>query len=315
MSVKTNIRPRSATPVVNAQVIDEGSPEAVDQLARELGIESQTTVGNGTTAVEVVAEAEPQSQAVAVRHSQPPAVNRYTANSGGGLEGEFESSDLQIPMFKIVNGQGELSQKFNGGSLILGDQQIWAPPSLAPGAKNPILSFVPVKVRKQFRENLSKEDVEEGLLPRVVNTRAEAEELTGEGATEWINNQKPRWSPSAACLFLVAEPEEIANPEGESQFQRFYDGRNWALVRYYAGGMAYNESAKVILSNAYTVLRDTTGRIVLHKRLWTFQVARKKAGQFGVFVPVLRLAKEETGPEVSAAVEDIVGPPANTVAQ
>lgn len=311
MSVKATISKPRNTP--NAQVIDSESPDSVDQFARELGVESITTVGNGTTAEQVeVAEpvtegAEAPSQALAKRQTHPaPALNQYTANSGGGLEGEFESSDLQMPQLKIVNGSGELSQKFNQGSLILGDQILWTPPSLKPDANNPILTFIPVKVKKQFRENLSQDEVQEGLLPRVVNTRAEAEELTGAGSTEWVGNQKPRWSPSAACMFLVQEPEHNESAEEDSQFIRQLDGKNWALAMYYAGGMAYKESAKVILSNAYTVLRRQ-GRIVLHARLWTLQVTKKKAGNFGVFVPVLRLTREDTGPDATQAIEDIIG--------
>lgn len=306
MSVKASIiKPRTQT-----QVIDVDTAEGADQLAKELGIESVTTVGTGEGAQTIdvatieTEQRQQQAQAVAVRQTQ--AVNPYTASSNGGLEGEYDASDLTMPQLKIVNGSGELSQRYNQGSLIFGDNLIWSPPNLQPGAKNPVLTFIPLKVKKQFRENLTQEEVQEGLLPRVVNSRAEAEAMSGsDTATQWVGNQKPRWSPSAFCIFLIAQPEH-QDSENPVEFTQTLDDRNWALCRYYAGGMAYNESAKVILSNAYTVLR-VNGRITLHKRLWTFQVAKKKAGNFGVYVPVLRLSKEETGPDATAFIQDMIG--------
>lgn len=317
MSVKATIKPRSNN--LNPQIVDAESSDSTNELARQLGVEAVTTVGGVTEIHQAVpveeAESSDAPQAVAVRHNAPPpAVNRYTADSGGGLEGEFEQSDLKIPQLKIVNGSGALSQKFNQGSLILGEQLLWMPPNLQqPNAKNPTLVFIPVKVKKQFRENLTQEQVTEGLMPRVVNSRAEADDLAGDpNSTQWVNGQRPRWSPSATCLLLVAEPELNESVEQDSQFMRRYDDRNWALAVYYASGMGYAESAKVILSNAYTVLRERSGRIVLHKRLWTWQVGKKKPGQFAVFVPILRLTREDTGPETLEAIEDIIGAPTPT---
>jgi hypothetical protein len=300
MSVKATIgRP--------TQHINVETPEGADQLARELGVESVTTIGDGARAVPLEDPTTHNQTAVAIRQPQPVG-KLNLPDSGGGLEGEFEVSDLKTPQLKIVNGSGELSQKFNQGSVLFSDELIWDPPNLQPGAKNPVLFYVPLRIKKQLRENLTQDEVQEGLLPRVVNTKAEAEELSGPGCTNWINNQKPRWSPSAACLLLVQEPEHQDGVDRHAAFTTQLDGENWALAMFYAGGVAYGESARVMLSNAYTSLRDrATGRVVLHKRVWTFQVAKVKRGNFSIFVPVVRMTREETGPDAVEFINNLLG--------
>jgi hypothetical protein len=290
------------------QAIIDVEADSADAIAKELGITSETTIAT-EAGVEVIQGNPVPPVTSGTGNSlivRPEAsVNPYTANSGGALEGEFDMNDLRMPQLKLVNGSGELSQKWNQGTLLFADELLWNPPNIQPGAKNPTLIFIPVRIKKQFRENLSQEEVQEGAMPRVVNTRAEAEEMGG--STVWAGNQKPRWSPSAACMFLLQEPEhqDRLDEDRHPAFSYQLDGKNWALGMYFAGGVAYNESAKLILSNAYTVLKEK-GQIVLHKRLWTFQVGKKKAGNFSIFVPVMRLTRENTGPEAVEFIQSIM---------
>lgn len=312
MSVKATIR-KPNTPTID---VETASAEQVDEFARSVGVESVTTIGTGDGAEIVQPRPAPTlgtGSSVTGTVALAPAPTRTgtslaLVSGNSGIEGEFDGSDLKTPQLKIVNGSGELSKKHNQGSLLFADELLWLPPDLRPGAKTKTLNFVPVKIKKQYRENLTQDEVAEGLMPRVVNTRAEAEEMSGEGATQWVGNKKPRWSPSAACLFLIAEPaDQDRNPEDRHPgFSMPFDDKNWGLGMYYASGLAYGESAKVIMSNACTVLREN-GQTCLHKRLWTLQVVKKPGANFTVFVPCMRLTRENTGPEASAFVKEFLG--------
>lgn len=302
MAVTATIRKPAAKtkpPVIDVEAtrtdVDENS---ADKLAAEL------EAGAPVPGSEEAADAEINgSRAVALRPNAAVApVGRFVEESGGGLEGEFDQSDLKLPQLKIVNGSGELSQKFNQGTLLYSDEKIWNPPDLDKGAKNPTLIFVPVTIKKQWRENLTPEEVEDGNMPRMVNSRAEAEALTGEGTTQWVGGEKPRWSPSARCVFLLQAPEGCEHPA----FCNHLDGKDWALAVYYAGGMGYNESAKQIFNAAQISLKEA-GKIMLHKKLWTWQVVKKTGGKFTVFVPQVRLTKEETGAEVRELCNRVLG--------
>lgn len=275
-------------------------------------------------------EAEPVAEPSAAAHNaalavRPPAgaVARTSyGGEGSGIEGDWGSEDLRFPQLKIVQGSGQLSAQFDNGTVILADNILFNPPSVNPGAVNPLLYFVPLSVKKQWRENLSKEQQAEGLMPRVVDSIDEVEQLGG--STLWIGNQKPGWSPSARCLFLLEQPADVDHPN----FVTELDGRNYAVAVYYAGGTAFNNSAKVIFNTGITSLqvpvldgqgqpqKDPAGRVVkrtmLYKNLWTMQWNRKQSGEYMVWQPQVRiLAKEETGPEVRSYIEGILNSQGN----
>lgn len=264
---------------VPAVDVDES---AADKLANELG------VGAAAEAAEVT---EPATTAVITR-SAPSAVTAYRDVSDGGIEGEFDESDFRPPQLKIVNGSGELARQYNQGALLYAGQLLWQPPMANTPTKT--MKIVPVKITKQWRENLTPEEVADELMPRIVDTREEAERLGGPGSTRWQGDQKPRWSPSARCLFLLQEPDNCDHPG----FTSTLDGKNWGPAVFYASGMAYNESAKQIFNTAQISLRGADRKICLYKRIWTFAVERSKGGKFTVFIPKLTLTREETGPEL-----------------
>lgn len=314
MAVKASIRkPVSASPLGKpAPVIDvdldtlEGA-QAAKKIGNNVDETSADELANALEAGVPVPGSDEEvmescgTRAVATRPGMSVASGGvYAAESDGGLEGDFDSGDLKLPQLKIVNGSGPLSQKFNQGSLIYADELLWMPPDLREGAKNPMMQFVPLKVQKQYRENLTQEEMEEGLMPRIVNTRQDAEELGG--STQWVNNQKPRWSPSARCIFLLRAFEGCEHPG----FCHLLDDKNWALAVYYASGVGYSESAKVIFNAAQISLKEN-GKIVLPSKVWTFQVTKKKAGNYTIFVPSMKLTKEVTGPEVREMASRVCG--------
>lgn len=235
-----------------------------------------------------------------------------------GFEGEFDSSDLKFPQLKIVQGSGPLAAQFDQGSLVYADQELFPPPSMKEGVTNPSLRFVPIAVKKQFRESLTPEQVAEGEMPRVVDTLAEVEALGG--TTLWLGGQKPSWSPSGRCLFLIEKPEGSDHPG----FALDLDGKQFAVAVFYAAGSSYNHVVKVLHNTAQTALLvpvcgpdgkpavDQRGRVhkrpLLWKCFWTFSWGKKQVGNFQVYQPSLRLlAKEETGSDVRDYIANFVG--------
>lgn len=287
-----------------AHVVDDKSADA---LAAEL--EAGAPVPGGDEEVEQqTAAPAPAATALAVR--PPMAMARYSEGSGGGLEGDFDETDIRLPQLKIVNGSGELAQKFEQGTLLYGDERLWGPPSLTDASLNPTLRFVPIQLKKQWRENLTQEEVEDGAVPRTVNSVAEAEALSGIGATQWQDERKGKWSPSARCVFLLEAPADCESPA----FSLALDGKQWALAVYYAGGTAYNETAKQIFNTAQISLKEN-GRVLLHKKVWSLKVFKKQFTKFGVYMPKIALTKDETGSGVRDLALSVTQPGRNIQAQ
>lgn len=276
-------------------------------------LESMLPGGEAAPATETASPTAAPTTALATRTASAIAPRGRYADSG--FEGDFGSEDLKFPQVKVVQGSGKLSAMFDEGTVIYADQALLPPASKAPGAPVPLLTFIPLHIKKQWRENLSKEAADAGEMPRVVNSREEVENLGG--TTVWIDGQKPSWSPSARCMFLIELPEGCDHPG----FALDLDGKQYAVAVYYAGGMAYNASAKVIFNTAQTSLfvpvmdgdkpqLDARGRVVkrplLWKNFWSVNWTKKPTGNYLTYQPNLRLTKVETGPELRAYAESLM---------
>jgi len=298
--------PAGAVIDVEAQVtgVDETSAE---KLAEEL------EAGAPAPGSAEAAQAEMEQGSASAAGLRAPATRSNYADTEGGVEGDFDASDLKLPQFKVVNGSGDLSKRFNQGSLILGDELLAEPPSMKAGAEPATVRFIPLKIQKQYRETLTQDEMEEGLMPRTVNTVAEAEALSGAGATLWANGQKPRWTPSAKCVFLIEEPE--GNTSGA--FTHDLDGKRYALAIHYSANTAYADCGKRLFNAAQTILRERDAasgenRILLCKRVWVWQTVKKtfKRSSFTTFGPVITLTKEESGSDVRELAHQLNALPA-----
>ncbi len=266
-----------------------------------------TTETGNVVDVEAVAQTQAEGTVTGtnlpVKH-QPAPVSTFVNNSGGALEGDWDEEDVKLPQLKIVNGNGPLSVKYSQGSVIYADEQLWEPPSNRPGAVVPMMRFVPVKLIKGFRENLSKEEMEDGVRPRTVSSREEA--LAIGGTIGYVNGQKGKWSPSCRVIMLLEEPEiKLQEHPG---FTLMLDGKNYAPAIYYASNTGYNHFAKVIFNTGRSYLTGTDGITRYSSRFWELRVG--KTGQdHVVFVPVPKLTRNETGPEVRQKCEMYAGTP------
>jgi hypothetical protein len=243
------------------------------------------------------------------RHSSVTAV--YSDVSDGAIEGDFNTEDVRFPQLKIVQGSGTLSQMYPQGSLIYGEEILF-PPQVNMQAAAPVLQFVPVMLKKQYRENLSQEDAADGMMPRIANSLEEVE--SHGGTTRWIGNEKPSWSPSARCMFLLQQPAEGQEGSDAAGFQTELGSALYAPAMYYCAGTAYGYVAKTLLSTATTSLLvpaltpdgvpvvGPDGRprkkVCLFKHFWSLCVKKVKAGKYTIYVPFIRLLKEETPAEV-----------------
>lgn len=317
--VKASLRSSIKTP--HAVVVDNGPVEVLG-----VKVESRTTAcAPSSDLADILPGSETSQQEapalpVARRASGAVSVPRDHQFNSEGFEGDWGAEDLKFPQLKLVQGSGPLSTQFDAGTVIYGELELLPPPSVKPDAKNPSIRFVPISITKQWREKLSQDQVAAGDMPRIAQTVSEVEELGG--TVRWVGNQMPDnlWEPSARCMFLVELPEGSDHPG----FALELDGKFYAVAVYYAAGGAFRDSAKIIFNTAQTSLlvpvldenkqpvKTDRGQIVkkkmLWKNYWTLNFAKKQAGNFTPWRPIVKLlAKEETGPDVRAYIESLVG--------
>lgn len=277
-----------------------------DKLAEAAGATSEEVTQTGGESLE---PGNPSETAVAVRQSQLPA--EYSAQSDpGGLSGEWGAEDIKLPRMVVVNGSGPLSNEYAQGTVLLADNQLLGPPDLKDKTKNPVVRFVPVDIFPQYRENLSQEERDNEVIPRVVNTRAQAmslgkpEDWEG-GVMDYVGSNKPRWQRSGRVVLLIEEPAGTEHPG----FSLILDGKNWAPAVYYASGTAW-PGIKQIYNTSLGFRNGTDPKPYLPLKVWTFQIFKKSFTSFGVFMPAYTLTKELTGGELREHIKTMVSPAA-----
>jgi hypothetical protein len=284
---------RAAALAAIATTTPEGA--ATDDLKAELL--TSEPVSTETASSGAVVPRQRTGGAVAVRGA-------YYDISDGALEGEFDQSDIRHPTLKIVNGNGELSSKFNQGTIILGDEELLpAPPADAAKALSaPKLTFFPVQMKKQYQEVLGNDAFENGIMPKIVDTIEEVEAFGG--TTQYIEGATNRWRKCGRVLMLVEKPEASDHP----LFSIELDGRVFAPAVFFASGGSY-DLIKSINSNQVSMFvgegRDR--KIRLWKCGWTFRAVKKKAGDFFVFRPEVRMVlKDLSGSELNEFARNLV---------
>lgn len=266
-----------------------------------------------------VPAAAPQPNAIAPAAPtdivQAPRSERIAFDADSGLSGDWDSGDIKLPALRIVQGSGELSQKFNVGSVILGEELLLPSPDLRNPRPDDIFRFVPISITKQFKENLSQEEIQGGAMARYVSSIEEVQALGG--TTQWVGEKRPSWSPSARMVVLVEQPATGPGAEHPG-FVIELSGKLYAPAIYYTAGTAYSATAKLIFNAALTVLTvpvlDEAGNVVkgpngvvkraplLAKNFWSWRTGRKAAGEFTVWCPEIRLLRDETSDDIREQV-------------
>lgn len=208
------------------------------------------------------------------------------AAGDNGVTGNIDNSDITVPSLKIVQAIGPLSENFDGGILVLNGE---VPITDEPDPSNPTpIELTVIQVRKQFEENLDWPSEER---PRVFDT--EAEVIANGGHTQWINNQKPPFSPIATMLVCIKAPDTedetiLANfPYGfetRNKESKPLEGR-YALALYKTKGASYTRAAKMVFTAATMSDLKAKG---LPFGSWAIGARREKINGNMVFVPVLK---------------------------
>jgi hypothetical protein len=310
-------KPADLTPAQKADAIPVES-SSLEDLQEEVNAGS-TTVAVPADAAQAAQEPQKQVTAVAVREKASVPATRPAQSSGpsSAVEGEFDDSDLKFPRLQIVNGSGKLAQQYNQGCVLYADELLFeTPPTTKAGPGfTPPLSFIPLMLKKQYREILPQDAQESGEMPRIFDTKEEVEAVGGRLIE--FDGEEANWKPMARCLFLLEQPEGCDHPGFLTQL----DGKYYAPAVYYAGGMAYSRVAKPLFNNFSTVLKvpainpdgtpkkDASNRTIwtpmLHRFVWTFQVGKVVGKTFTTFQPTIRMTKVESGPEVCQFTEDL----------
>lgn len=225
----------------------------------------------------------------------------------GEFEGEFDQSDLRFPTLTIVQGStGPLIEAgFAQGDLVFNNELVFQAPR--PKEKSPLLRVIPISLVKSYREVLSKEQMDEGAIPRLFKTKAEVA-AAGLSLT-WFNNPEPCVRKSAKIVLLVEAPEATEHPG----FGVELDGKTYALGNLYAKTGAYAPTADRIWNNYMTILfvpvvgpdgkpvieeGRPKKRRCIYKNFWKFSWGQVKAGNFNPWRPDMTLTKDATGPEL-----------------
>ena len=325
------------TPVEGVTVETEMTVAAPEPEGVESIVEEQAPVAEA----EVVPEQAPTDSAEGGQPSQLPATRPASA-VGRPItyiddEG-FDSSDDRYPTLRIVAGSGKLASLFQVGSLILGStpeesESLCSPPDPKVKKGNPI-RFVPIGMKKAFRENLGEEETAEGISPRIFSSREEVE--AAGGTTQWLGNQEPSFKPTATTWMLIEKPE--GRDELDSMFQLFLDGKHYCPAVYYSSNSAFKAFAQIIHNLKRTLLtvpvigtdgqpaKDSNGfpqkRRCYPKYFWELCVGTKVVTrrsdnrEFTIYPPMPRvLTAEETGAELRAFAEALAPSSAATAAE
>lgn len=268
--------------------------------------------------VEVTSETAAKEPPKTTWNKATAIAKREPQGHQSAVEGDVDDSDVRFPSLRIVNGSGKMSQMFNQGCVIFADELLFDTPKSGPNnsaSLTPPLNFVPILLKKQFREVLTQEAQEDGEMPRIVDSKEEVEALGGRLID--FDGEQANWKPLARCLFLLEQPEGTDHPG----FITPLDGKLYAPAVYYAGGMAYSRVFRTLNTGYSTVLKvpvlgedgkpmldernRTMWRPMLHRFVWQFQVGKVVGKNFTTFQPSIRMTKIETGPDVRQFAEDI----------
>lgn len=215
----------------------------------------------------------------------------------------FDDTDVRMPRLQIVNGNGAMSRIYNQGELVYADHIIFGTPQKDV---HRLMRFVPLGLKKQFRSNLSEEEVAAGDQPQVFNSKEEILSFDSEATFEWVDNEKPRYSPTCRALLVIELPEGVEHPA----FTYEAEGGLWAPAVYYAGGSAYSKFALPIHNGEkFACLEEVGGvkQIVHHAKIWTFEVLKSSGGKFTVFQPNVKLTPQRTVGELRELCERLIG--------
>jgi len=232
---------------------------------------------------------KPDAKPVPQTAALVPATPAHIANPhDSGVQGEVDNSDFVIPSFKLVQSIGPMSENFEPGAWVVnGEVPVTEPDDKAKVAETPlVLGFI--KAKKMYRENVDYEGEERA---RYLDTMEQVRAVGGH--LDWIDNQRPPFSPCAQCLVVVKAPEGLPDEalvafpfifESKDKADKPFVG-NWALCLYEAKSTQYTRVGKPLFTACE--LGDLR-RKGLNAGCWALGSKREKLGKNLVWVPVFK---------------------------
>lgn len=191
----------------------------------------------------------------------------------GVISGEVSSADIRVPWLKLVYGVGSLAEKFNPGSLVLGDDNLLV-------EKAQPLNIIILSASQVWKEYLKQ--YTPGVLPRTYMTEAEVRK--NGGTTTWSadGTQGPTFSPALTMKLLIQKPEGITC----GLFGLELGDSLWAPAKWSVDKTAYKRVGPTILTTAAFSLRKRG----LLSGIWEIRTAAEKSRTGNLtIVPTIRL--------------------------
>jgi hypothetical protein len=194
--------------------------------------------------------------------------------SGPSVQGEIDRSDMLMPSLKLVQSIGPMSELFDAGIFVLnGETPISNAGPIAEGGS--ALNVTVLHLRKQYQENTEWGSDE---IAKVFDT---VEEVKAAGGwIEWLNNEKPPYSPVGLALTVIECPDE----QVEVSFPFEFGDKKYAIALWTLKGSAYTHAAKPLITAAQYSLKETG----LIAGTWELTSKRMKKGENLVWVPILK---------------------------
>ena len=201
-----------------------------------------------------------------------PTSSIVDANYAPQIQGEVDSSDIQIPRISLVQKTSQLADEFATGDFILAKVV-----SLGDS-----FNFITLGLRTYYQEDL---DYDSDEMPRIWDSRQAME--TAGFSTKW-ETTSPRAVKMVDAMLAVANSDlEILGKELEDesgQFTDSYDGVAYARAMYTVRGSAYRLFAKPIIT-AGTIGHLKTD---LAGGAWTCKAELQSSGKNTWYAPTVR---------------------------
>ena len=124
-----------------------------------------------------------------------------------GVSGDWDERDFKFPRLNIVMGNGELKAKFPEAAVVVDDNVLLQPPARPNARPDDFFRFVPIGIKKLFKEYVSAEQYMAGIRSRYADS---VEEVTAMGGTTAFGaaGERPSWGPCATVTLILEQPEK-----------------------------------------------------------------------------------------------------------
>jgi hypothetical protein len=221
--------------------------------------------------------------------AQTTAVAGHPTHAVGQLDiDSLDIRNLPIPQLRITYGVGNLSEFFNPGDLILGDDSLLV-------KKLEGLEIIVYDLHPYWKEYLA--FGAEGF-PNTFDTKAEVAEAGG--TTEWANNVGPTYSPAVTIKMLIKKPEGIVSGMFSMALA---DGAEYAPAIMYLDKSAYKKTGESLVS---TCIHSLKGNMLAGKFEISTYSTKSRSGNM-VIVPKIKLLVERNSYEMQTSIKSLLG--------